>query len=69
MIILEKFNSQEEKWDFQALRYAEKFGIIEYTQKDGKMCWIEKYPTEGKILHTKNFKTGNHGFTTKKVNF
>jgi hypothetical protein len=58
MIVLEKFNNLEEKFDFQALRYAERYGIIEYTQKEGKMCWMEKYPNEGEFLHTKDFKTG-----------
>ena len=60
MIILEKFNSQEEKWDFQALRYAEKFGIIEFAQKNGIMVWKEKYTTEGRYHHSINLETWEH---------
>jgi hypothetical protein len=60
MIILEKFNTLEEKWENHALRYAEKYGIIQYSQKKGIMIWEEKYTSEGKYLHSIDLDTWEH---------
>lgn len=43
-----------------ALLYAEKYGIIEYTLKRNIMTWYESFPSEGHYKHQLNLVTNNH---------
>lgn len=38
-------------YEFRALRYAEKYGIIDYKVENDKMIYIEKLPNEGDFEH------------------
>jgi uncharacterized protein YihD (DUF1040 family) len=57
MIILEKFDSVKEFKEFKALRYAERFGIIEYEVALNYMTYEEKLPNEGTFRHLYNLIT------------
>lgn len=37
----------KEEHEFKALRYAERYGIIDYIVEDGFMMWTETYTNEG----------------------
>lgn len=63
MIILQKFDSKHDFWEFAALRYAEKWGIVNYIQKNGIIFWEEKYPYEGTFAHTLDIDTMKHRST------
>lgn len=58
MIVLEKFDTEKEKFEFQALRFAERFGIIEYRVEGSTMIWQAFYRNEGRFQYKKDFGTG-----------
>jgi lipopolysaccharide export system protein LptC len=57
MIILTKFDSQEEMYDFKALRFAEKYGVIDYKVESNHMEYYKEYWSEGGFTHTINLDT------------
>jgi hypothetical protein len=62
---LESYGKLGIDFDHEALKIAEKYGIIEYTLKSGIMTYIEKLPTEGTYLHKLDLRTMN--WTVDKI--
>ena len=45
------------EYEFRALRYAETYGIIDYTVDGNKMTYVEKLPNEGNFKHIVDLDT------------
>lgn len=57
MIILSKFDSLKEFLEHKAIRFCEKYGIIDCEIKAHFLTWEESYRNEGRFIHTLNLIT------------
>jgi hypothetical protein len=68
MIILQKFESDTEKWETSALLYAERYGIVDYKVISFMMIWTVELRNEGTFEHCMNLEKWTHDCTqTKKA--